>query len=98
MIETSRIHLMRLAAAAFLGWGTISVASAADAPARQAQADVIATESLRDWQYFTEVPLTAKGNSPSYDLILTPSVFDAARLDLADLRLYDAAGSEIPYA
>ncbi|MEQ8787936.1 MAG: DUF3999 family protein [Pirellulaceae bacterium] len=55
-------------------------------------------ESLQRWEYYMEIPDKPPGESPWYDLVLTPLVFDAARYDLADLRLYDAQGEEIPYA
>jgi hypothetical protein len=58
------------------------------------------SESLTSWQYFQELPLPAETESEArwYDLVLTTTVFDAARLDLADLRLFDAAQREVPYA
>jgi hypothetical protein len=36
--------------------------------------------------------------SPLVDVVLLPPVFSAARYDLGDLRTYDHAGREIPYA
>ena len=56
------------------------------------------TESLTSWRYFQELSLPVNNDSRWFDFVLTPSVFDAARLDLADLRLYDNSGNEIPYA
>ena len=53
------------------------------------------------WPYLQEWPLPAEfqPDGPKwYDFIVPPSVFDQARDDLGDLRLYDAAGAEIPYA
>lgn len=55
-------------------------------------------ESLTQWQYVGEVALKPPGDSPWYDVLLTVPVFDAARVDLADLRLYDAQQQEVPYA
>lgn len=55
-------------------------------------------ESLTHWQYYAEVPLAEAGDSPWDDFLLTPPVFDGARYDLADLRLYDAEHAEVPYA
>ena len=55
-------------------------------------------ESLSGWQFFEEIRLPDAGQSPWVDVVLPPSVFDAARHDLADLRLYDPSGSETPYA
>src|SRR5205085_1401852 len=42
--------------------------------------------------------LPNSGAAPLVDLILGPEVFTHARADLADLRLYNAAGTPIPYA
>src|SRR5271170_7925847 len=53
------------------------------------------------WPYLQELPLPAefrKDGPKWYDFIVPPSVFDQAREDLGDLRLYDAAGAEIAYA
>jgi hypothetical protein len=48
------------------------------------------------WAYFTEV--TPAANAPGlYDLSVPLDVMDKARPDLADLRLLDAQGKEIPY-
>lgn len=55
-------------------------------------------ESLSNWQYCQPVLLPAKMASPWVDVVLDPSVFSGARYDLADLRLYDGAGREVPYA
>ena len=55
-------------------------------------------ESLSAWKYFAEVPLAGPGQAPLLDLVLPPSVFDAARVDLADLRLYDGQLRDVPYA
>lgn len=63
-----------------------------------AQADGATAESRRDWEFYTDVKLTDGDESPWCDFVLGPSVFDRARLDLGDLRLYDAAGREVPYA
>lgn len=59
-----------------------------------------AAESLSAWRYVQEVALpTADADGAKWwDFVLSPSVFDAARPDLADLRLYDAQGREVPYA
>jgi hypothetical protein len=55
-------------------------------------------ESLTHWQYYAEVPLGPAADAPYADFLLTPAVFDGARYDLADLRLYDADQQEVPYA
>jgi hypothetical protein len=44
------------------------------------------------------IPLAVGDETGLVDFLLTPSVFDGARADLGDLRLYDAKGREIPYA
>lgn len=55
-------------------------------------------ESLTAWQWMENVTLPEKqGTSPYYDFVLGPSVFDRARVDLDDLRLYDARDREIPF-
>jgi hypothetical protein len=53
--------------------------------------------TLAPWRYFADVSPSpaAAGN---YDLVLPLEVMDQAREDLADLRLYDSSGREIPYA
>jgi hypothetical protein len=55
------------------------------------------------WAHFIEVPLpkdepSSKEVSPWYDVIVPAEVFGKARLDLGDLRLFDASGKDIPYA
>jgi hypothetical protein len=57
-----------------------------------------AAEALSGWQWFHEVRLPATSATPQIDFILTPGVFDQARADLGDLRLYDAGGREVPFA
>ena len=59
-----------------------------------------AAESLSAWRYVQEIPLPTADSDRAkwWDFVLTPSVFDAARPDLADLRIYDAQGREVPYA
>ncbi|HOI41936.1 MAG TPA: DUF3999 family protein [Elusimicrobiales bacterium] len=53
-----------------------------------------AGEDSRAWKFFQELKAPAAG---VYRHKLPPAVLDAARPDLADLRLYDAAGAELPY-
>lgn len=58
-------------------------------------------EPLTAWPYFHEILLPDKPEAielPWTDFVLLPSVFDKARFDLADLRLYDESNREIPYA
>lgn len=51
---------------------------------------------LTKWQYKAEV--TVEDGTDEYGrLILTPGIYDAARLDLADIRLIDAGGEQVPY-
>jgi hypothetical protein len=51
---------------------------------------------LTKWQYKAEV--TVEDGTGEYGrLILTPGIYDAARLDLADIRLIDAGGEQVPY-
>jgi hypothetical protein len=55
-----------------------------------------APEALTAWQYYQEIQ-----GVPEIDLVgvdLSVEALDGARSDLADLRLYDANGREIPYA
>ncbi len=61
---------------------------------------LLAGESLAKWQFLQPVVLPADipAGCKWVDFVLQPSVFDGARLDLADLRLYDASGKEVPYA
>ncbi|MBC8873243.1 MAG: hypothetical protein H8E44_27730, partial [Planctomycetes bacterium] len=60
--------------------------------------DATAPESLKAWKHCQEVPLDEAGDAGLIDFILTPETFGEARTDLADLRLYDADGREVPYA
>ncbi len=54
-------------------------------------------ESLSGWEWFADVP--AAPDNPTYaGFVLTPGVFDGARPDLSDLRLYDGHGRDVPYA
>lgn len=58
---------------------------------------VIAQDSMSAWPFFVEV--TPRAGAPgTYDVVVPLPVMDRAREDLADLRLYDANGREIPYA
>jgi len=57
-----------------------------------------AGESIIRWEYFQEIQIPRKGDSPWVDVVLNPDVFDAARRDLGDLRLFDRSGRDIPYA
>ncbi len=58
---------------------------------------VAAQSSLSQWPYYVEVK--PENTSPGmHDVILPLVVLDKANKDLADLRLYDSANREIPYA
>ncbi len=58
-----------------------------------------APDSLTGWEWYTEVRLPKADKPPRWaDFLLTPGVFDKARPDQADLRLYDASGRTVPYA
>jgi len=70
----------------------------ADTPASSSDKGVSRGESLIRWQYFAELPVASGEDSPWYDFHLTPAVFDGARQDLADLRLYDGEQREVSYA
>jgi hypothetical protein len=58
---------------------------------------VLAESSLTPWPFFVEVAATARAPA-IYETIMPLHVLDKAREDLADLRLFDANGREIPYA
>ncbi|HEV7473523.1 MAG TPA: DUF3999 family protein [Pyrinomonadaceae bacterium] len=58
---------------------------------------VFAQSSMTPWPYFVNVT-PHQGPTGTYDVWLPLEVMDKSREDLADLRLYDAGGHEIPYA
>src|SRR6266508_6151932 len=58
---------------------------------------VFAQTATSSWAFFLDVT-PGSGGSGIYDLTVPLQVMDKARADLADLRLYDAQGKEIPYA
>jgi hypothetical protein len=67
--------------------------------ARAQDAAPPASEPLTRWQWYEEVRLPDWNKPPRWlDFVVPPDVFDKARLDLGDLRLYDAQGREVPYA
>ena len=58
---------------------------------------VAAQRSLSPWPYYVEV--TPEKNSPGiYDVIVPLGVLDKSAAELSDLRLFDSANREIPYA
>jgi uncharacterized protein DUF3999 len=58
---------------------------------------VLGDNALSAWPYLAELTLT-RADGALYEFPVPLQVMDKARDDLADLRLYDAAGKEIPYA
>jgi hypothetical protein len=70
----------------------------AGALAALAAAPTPGTESLAAWEWYADVAAPAADRPPPLaDFVLTPPVFDGARPDLADLRLY-GGDQEVPYA
>lgn len=58
---------------------------------------VAAQTSFSLWPYYIEV--TSEDSAPGmYDLIVPLAIFDKSGADLGDLRLFDSANREIPYA
>src|SRR4051812_47864228 len=55
-------------------------------------------EALSGWRYVQDLRLPPDRTAPLDDFVLPPAVFDGARADLGDLRLYDPSGKEVPYA
>ncbi|HWB00006.1 MAG TPA: DUF3999 family protein [Pirellulales bacterium] len=63
---------------------------------RACAADGDATQA---WEFYAEISLPETDAAAKWlDVIVSPAVFNNSRFDLGDLRLYDSAGSEIPYA
>jgi hypothetical protein len=60
-------------------------------------ASAFAQASMSPWAFFIEVT-PGSGAPGTYNLVVPLEVMDKSREDLADLRLYDARGREIPYA
>jgi len=58
---------------------------------------VFAQASMSSWPFFVDVT-PRRGAPGTYDFPVPLQVMDKSREDLADLRLYDARGREIPYA
>ncbi len=74
---------------------TMLVAALALAEPIRAQVD----EPLVRWPYYKEVALPASSDGGGLlDFVLDVEALGQSRTDHADLRLYDAAGKEIPYA
>jgi hypothetical protein len=69
------------------------------AVARAQDAAPPALEPRTRWQWYEDVRLPDWDRPPRWlDFVVPPSVFDNARQDLNDLRLYDAQDREVPYA
>ena len=67
-------------------------------PSSESSAEPTAT-IIERWPYFSPVKLPAFDKAQTIcDFLVTPPIFDKARSDLGDLRLFDAAGREVPYA
>lgn len=58
----------------------------------------VSQEPLSAWAWYAELPGVSEGAGTNVDFIVPPAVFDKGRVDLADLRIYDARNQEIPYA
>ncbi|HSS22638.1 MAG TPA: DUF3999 family protein [Pyrinomonadaceae bacterium] len=58
---------------------------------------VVAEAPLAAWRYYADLNLAAAAPG-EYDLLVPLQVMDQSQDELADLRLLDAAGKEIPYA
>jgi hypothetical protein len=71
-----------------------NVAAGGEVPA----AGLADRESVANWRCCVELTPPANATGPLIDFVLPPAVFDMARLDLQDLRLYLADGRESPYA
>src|SRR5690349_6028561 len=74
--------------------GLLAAAFSADSRAAEPQGK----EQLSAWRYVQDVQLPPARTAKLDDFVLTVAVFDGARSDLADLRLYDPSGREVPYA
>ncbi len=67
--------------------------------ATQAQQETGATsERPIRWQHTAPIEIPADAAGKWTDSILTPEVFDGARYDLHDLRVYSNSGAEVQYA
>jgi hypothetical protein len=58
---------------------------------------VFAQAPISSWPFFVDVS-PRPGAPGTYDFVIPTQVLDKSREDLADLRLYDTRGREIPYA
>lgn len=74
-------------------------------PTQDRSAETLAAEDSSLWRYLAPLALPpiddiglGKGSQTLIDLHLGPNFFSVARVDLADLRIFDAAGQPHPYA
>jgi hypothetical protein len=84
-----------IALVAAVAWAAVPVSRAQDARPGPPQD---AGEPLTGWQWFEELRLPEPGKAPYFDFVVPPSVFEKAQIGLADLRLRDGQGREVPYA
>jgi hypothetical protein len=79
----------------------LAAGSRAQAPATPPAAPTATPSAPADWKawaWYLDVPLPEFGDRGYGDFVLPPAVFTRSRLDLADLRLADAQGREVPFA
>ena len=60
--------------------------------------DVSGEDRTSHWETMQSIDVPTDIDTPLVDVILGPRVFDNARRDLGDLRLFDASGRAVPYA
>ena len=72
--------------------GTLAVS------AQEQQTTGTLRESPIHWQHTAPIEIPAENAAAWIDMILTPEIFDGARYDLHDLRVYTSSGAEVPYA
>ena len=97
--KAGRVGLLRmtLGLLALMALAMRTPEALAQVPAAE-MAKAPAGASLKDWRYRMDVaPAGDKTTGPWQDFVLPPAVFAAARLDLADPRLIDSEGREIPF-
>lgn len=80
-----------------LGVFLITLARSAGA-AHAAEPPAMEAEKLTAWEWYQDVTWEPVEAPRWVDFVLPPTVFDKARLDLGDLRLYDGNGQAVPYA
>lgn len=68
------------------------------APERPTREPAPAAGNFSAFEFYAELDLPAQATAPYFDFVLPVSVFDGARHDLGDLRLYTADGQEVPFA